>query len=162
MSGTKKADIIKLIVSLAVCQAAGFVGAIFTRPAISPWYAELSKPRFTPPDWVFGPVWIALYVLMGIAAFLVWRRGFHHQVVKRALSYFGVQLVLNALWSYFFFGLKSPLAGLIGISILGIAIIFTVQKFLQASRTAGLLLIPYFLWVAFATGLNLSIWWLNC
>jgi tryptophan-rich sensory protein len=162
MSGTKKAYIIKLIVSLGVCQAAGFIGSIFTRPAISTWYAELSKPRFTPPDWVFGPVWIALYILMGIAAFLVWRRGFHHQVVKRALAFFGVQLVLNALWSYFFFGLKSPLAGLIEISILGIAVILTVQRFLRVSRPAGLLLIPYFLWVAFATGLNLSIWWLNC
>ena len=157
----KGPDILKLIVSLVVCQAAGFIGLIFTRPAISTWYAELSKPRFTPPDWVFGPVWISLYILIGIAAFLVWRRGFHHQVVRRGLAYFGVQLILNALWPFFFFGLRSPLAGLIEISILGIAVILTVQRFLQSSRTAGLLLIPYFLWVAFATGLNLSIWVLN-
>jgi tryptophan-rich sensory protein len=158
----KGPDIFKLIICVLVCQAAGFVGAIFTRPAISTWYAELSKPRFTPPDWVFAPVWISLYVLMGVAAFLVWRRGFHHQVVRRGLAFFGIQLLLNALWSFFFFGLKSPLAGLIEICILGIVIILTVQRFLQSSRTAGLLLIPYFLWVAFATGLNLSIWWLNC
>jgi benzodiazapine receptor len=158
----KKTDIYKLIVSILVCQLAGFIGSIFTRPAISTWYAGLLKPRFMPPDWVFAPVWISLYILMGVAAFLVWRRGLHHQVVRRALAIFGVQLALNILWSFLFFGLRSPLAGLIGISILGIAIILTVQSFLKVSRTGGLLLIPYFLWVSFATGLNLSIWWLNC
>jgi tryptophan-rich sensory protein len=157
----KGPDIYRLIISVLVCQAAGLIGSIFTRPAISTWYAELIKPRFTPPDWVFGPVWISLYLLMGIAAFLVWRRGFHHQVVKRALGIFGVQLVLNALWSFLFFGLRSPLAGVIGIIVLGIAIILTIRSFLAVSRPAGLLLIPYFLWVSFATGLNLSIWWLN-
>jgi benzodiazapine receptor len=158
----KKTDIYKLIVSILVCQLAGFIGSIFTRPAISTWYAGLLKPRFMPPDWVFAPVWISLYILMGVAAFLVWRRGLHHQVVRRALAIFGVQLALNILWSFLFFGLRSPLAGLIGISILGIAIILTVQSFLKVSRTSGLLLIPYFIWVSFATGLNLSIWWLNC
>jgi len=162
MGKGKRSDIYKLIVSILVCQLAGVIGSIFTRPSVPTWYAGLLKPRFTPPDWVFGPVWISLYFLMGIAAFLVWRRGLHHQVVRRALAIFGVQLVLNALWSFLFFGLKSPLAGLIGITILGIAIILTVQSFLKVSRTAGLLLIPYFLWVSFATGLNLSIWWLNC
>jgi benzodiazapine receptor len=162
VSDFKKAEIPKLVISLGVCQLAGFIGSIFTRPAISTWYAELQKPRFTPPDYVFGPVWISLYILMGIAAFLIWRKGFHHRVVKRALAIFGVQLVLNALWSFLFFGLRSPLAGLIGIFILGVAIILTVRSFLMVSRPAGLLLIPYFLWVSFATGLNLSIWWLNC
>jgi tryptophan-rich sensory protein len=157
----KGPDIFRLIVAVLVCQAAGFIGSIFTRPAISTWYAELQKPRFTPPDYVFGPVWLSLYISMGIAAFLVWRRGFHHQVVKVALAVFGVQLVLNALWSFLFFGLRSPLAGVIGIFILGIASILTVRSFLAVSRPAGLLLIPYFLWVSFATGLNLSIWWLN-
>jgi benzodiazapine receptor len=158
----RKTDTYKLIVSILVCQLAGFIGSFFTRPAISTWYAGLLKPRFMPPDWIFAPVWISLYILMGVAAFLVWRRGLHHQVVRRALAIFGVQLALNVLWSFLFFGLRSPLAGLIGISILGIAIILTVQSFLKVSRTAGLLLIPYFLWVSFATGLNLSIWWLNC
>jgi tryptophan-rich sensory protein len=157
----KGPDIFRLIVAVLVCQAAGFIGSIFTRPAISTWYAELQKPRFTPPDYVFGPVWLSLYISMGIAAFLVWRRGFHHQVVKVALSIFGVQLVLNTLWSFLFLGLRSPLAGVIGIFILGIAIILTIRSFLAVSRPAGLLLIPYFLWVSFATGLNLSIWWLN-
>ncbi len=161
MSEFKIREILKLVISLGACQLAGFIGSIFTRPAISTWYAELQKPRFTPPDYVFGPVWMSLYFLIGVAAFLVWRRGFHHQVVKTALYIFGVQLVLNALWSFLFFGLRSPLAGLVGIFILGIAIIFTVRSFLAVSRTAGLLIIPYFLWVSFATGLNLSIWWLN-
>jgi len=158
----KGSDIYKLGILILVCQLAGFIGSFFTRPAIATWYAELNKPRFTPPDWVFAPVWISLYILMAVAAFLVWRRGLHHQVARRALVFFGVQLVLNALWSFLFFGLRSPLGGLIGISILGIAIILTVQSFLKVSRTAGLLLIPYFLWVSFATGLNLSIWWMNC
>ena len=158
----KGPDIYKLIIALLVCQLAGFIGSLVSRPAVSTWYVELNKPRFTPPDWVFAPVWISLYILMGIAAFLVWRRGLHHQVVRRALAFFGVQLVLNVLWSFLFFGLRSPLAGLIGIFLLGIAIILTVQSFLKVSRNAGLLLIPYFLWVSFATGLNLSIWWLNC
>jgi benzodiazapine receptor len=157
----KKTDVYKLIASILVCQAAGFIGFLFTRPALSTWYAELNKPKFTPPDWVFGPVWICLYVLTGVAAFLVWRRGFHHQVVRRALAFFGAQLALTVLWPFLFFGLRSPLAGLIGISVLGIAIILTVRSFLQASRPAGLLLIPYFLWVSFATGLNLTIWWMN-
>ncbi|KPK87444.1 MAG: hypothetical protein AMJ94_17050 [Deltaproteobacteria bacterium SM23_61] len=158
----KKMDIYKLVVCILVCQLAGVIGSIFTRPAVPTWYAGLLKPRFMPPDWVFAPVWISLYFLIGIAAFLVWRRGLHHRVVRRALAFFGVQLVLNVLWSFLFFGLRSPLAGLVEISILGIAIILTVQSFLKVSRTGGLLLIPYFLWVSFATGLNLSIWWLNC
>jgi len=93
----KGLDIFRLIIAVLICQAVGFIGSIFTRPAISTWYAELIKPRFTPPDWVFGPAWISLYILMGVAAFLVWRKGLHHQVVRRALAIFGVQLVLNAL-----------------------------------------------------------------
>ncbi len=90
MTAIKKGEILKLVISLGVCQLAGFIGSLFTRPALATWYAELQKPRFTPPDWVFGPVWISLYILMGVAAFLVWRRGVHHQVVRRALAIFGV------------------------------------------------------------------------
>jgi tryptophan-rich sensory protein len=162
LEGIKGTDIYKFIIAILVCQIAGFIGSILTRPSVLTWYPTLIKPHFTPPEWLFAPVWITLYILMGIATFLVWRRGFHHQVIKRALALFGVQLILNGLWSFFFFGLKSPLAGLIEIGILGIAIILTIRSFLQVSRTAGLLLIPYFLWVTFATGLNLSIWYLNC
>jgi tryptophan-rich sensory protein len=154
-------NIPKLIVSIVICQLVGIIGSIFTRPAIPTWYVSLIKPSFTPPDWVFGPVWIILYFLMGIAASLVWQKGLEQKQVWHALILFGVQLVLNALWSFAFFGMRSPLAGLIVISILAVTIIFTIQSFLRASKAAGILLIPYFLWVAFASGLNLSIWVLN-
>jgi len=154
-------NIAKLIISIIICQLAGLIGYIFTRPAIPTWYASLRKPFFTPPDWVFGPAWVILYILMGIAASLVWQKTSDPKQARNALILFGVQLVLNAFWSFVFFGLKSPLAGLIEISILAAAILLTIQKFLGVSRTAGMLLIPYFIWVAFASGLNLSIWYLN-
>ena len=154
-------NILKLIISIIICQLAGLIGYFFTRPAIPTWYASLRKPFFTPPDWVFGPAWIILYILMGIAASLVWQNRLDPQKTRNALTLFGIQLVLNAFWSFVFFGLKSPLAGLIEIAILAAAILLTIQKFLGVSRTAGILLIPYFIWVAFASGLNLSIWYLN-
>jgi len=161
MERSRRVEIAKLVSSLILCQLAGMTGPIFTKPAILSWYVSLKKPFFTPPDWVFAPVWIILYILMGFAAFLVGRKGCHQKQTRSALILFGVQLILNALWSFMFFGLRSPLAGLIEISILSVAILLTIQSFLQISRVAGLLLIPYFLWVAFASGLNLSIWVLN-
>jgi len=159
MKGT---DVYKLVITILVCQIAGFIGSIFTRASVLTWYPTLAKPRFAPPDWVFAPAWISLYILMGIAAFLIWRKGWDRKEVRTALLLFAIQLTLNTLWSFLFFGLKSPLAGLIGIVLLGIMIILTIRSFLRVSNTAGLLLIPYFLWVAFATGLNLAIWYLNC
>lgn len=162
MEKGKGMNILKLVVSIIICQFAGLIGYLFTRPAIPTWYASLRKPFFTPPDWVFGPVWIILYILMGIAASLVWQKTLDPKQTRNALILFGVQLVLNAFWPFMFFGLKSPLAGLITISILAAAILLTIQRFLGVSRTAGILLIPYFLWVSFASGLNLSIWYLNC
>jgi benzodiazapine receptor len=161
MERGRRVEIAKLVSSIILCQAVGMMGSIFTKPAILSWYGPLKKPFFTPPDWVFAPVWIILYILMGVAAFLVWRKSIHQKQTRSALILFGVQLVLNVLWSVMFFGLRSPLAGLIEISILAVAILLTIQSFLQVSRVAGLLLIPYFLWVAFASGLNLSIWVLN-
>ena len=161
MDGGRRVEIAKLMTSIILCQLAGLVGSIFAKPAIPTWYASLKKPFFTPPDWVFAPVWIILYVLMGVAAFLVWRKGWHQKHIRNALILFGVQLILNVLWSFAFFGLRSPLAGFIEISILSVALLLTVQSFLQISRIAGLLLIPCFLWVAFASGLNLSLWVLN-
>ena len=154
-------EIFKLIISIVICQLAGVIGSIFTRPAICTSYATLRKPSFTPPDWVFAPVWILLYSLLGIAAYLVWRKGLGEKQIRRAMILFGGQLILNALWSWVFFGLRSPLAGFVEISILSVVIIFTIQSFFKVSKTAGALLIPYFLWVAFASGLNLSIWVLN-
>ena len=151
----------KLITSIIVCQLAGVVGSIFTTPAIPTWYATLRKPSFTPPNWVFSPVWISLFVLMGIAAFLVWNKGLSDQRVKTALGIFALQLILNVLWSAMFFGLRSPLAGLIEIAVLWVAILLTILYFFRVSEAAGILLIPYFLWVSFAAFLNFSIWRLN-
>jgi benzodiazapine receptor len=154
-------DLLRLAVSIAVCQLAGFVGSVFTRISVGTWYAALKKPSFTPPNWVFSPVWITLFVLMGIAAFLVWNKGLSDQKVKIALGIFAVQLILNVLWSVMFFGLRSPLAGLIEIAVLWVAILVTILYFFKVSNTAGILLIPYFLWVSFAAVLNASIWRLN-
>jgi benzodiazapine receptor len=153
--------ILKLIVSIIVCQFAGLIGSIFTRASIPTWYATLKKPSFAPPNWLFAPVWTTLFVLMGVSAFLVWRNGLGDRRVRIALSTFAVQLVLNMLWSAAFFGLRSPLAGLIVIVILWAAILLTILNFLKVSVIAGMLLAPYILWVTFAAVLNTSIFILN-
>ena len=154
-------NILRLVLSIVACLAAGAIGSIFTRSAISTWYATLEKPPFTPPNWLFAPVWTLLYILMGIAAFLVWRKGLENRGVRIALIVFLIQLVLNALWSVVFFGLESPLYGLIVISVLWIAILVTIIKFFRISRVASVLMWPYLLWVTFAAVLNSSIWLLN-
>ena len=151
----------KLLICLATCFGAGFVGSLFTRAAIPTWYALLQKPFFMPPNWLFAPVWFLLYVLMGISAFLVWRKGIKEFQVREGLIIFVIQLVLNTLWSYAFFGLKSPLWGLIVIVPLWTAILLTMINFYRVSKTSSLLLIPYILWVSYATILNFSIYLLN-
>jgi tryptophan-rich sensory protein len=153
--------VLKLAVSILVCQGAGIIGSLFTRPAIPTWYATLEKPSFTPPDGVFSPVWIMLFTLMGIALFLVWRIGLKEKEVRIALGLFGAQLILNCVWSLLFFGLRSPLAGLMDIAVLWIAIAITLVYFFKISRVSGLLLLPYLAWVSFAFVLNLSIWRMN-
>ena len=153
-------DILKLVASVILCQIAGFLGSLFTTPAIPTWYKTLNKPSFTPPTWIFSPVWISLFILMGISLYFVWRRADHPQF-KAALIFFFVQLILNVLWSVAFFGLKSPFLGLVDIVALWIAIFLTIQHFLKVSKFAGVLLIPYLLWVSFATLLNFSLWILN-
>ena len=154
-------DIIKLVVSIIACQGAGAIGSVFTSPAIPTWYAVIEKPAFTPPSWLFAPAWITLYLLMAIAAFLVWRKGFAHEGVKCALILFLVQLVLNALWSVVFFGLESPLGGMIVIVLLWLAILATIVSFFRITNAAGILLLPYIAWVTFASALNISIFILN-
>jgi benzodiazapine receptor len=154
-------DIPKLFASIVVCQLAGMIGALATSASIQTWYVTLNKPFFTPPNWLFAPVWLTLYTLMGISLFLVWRLGVQDPRMKRALAIFGVQLLLNAFWSIAFFGLRSPLAGLIVILMLWIAIAATILKFLPLSKPAGLLLIPYILWVSIAAALNVAIVLLN-
>jgi tryptophan-rich sensory protein len=161
MAQNTKKYILKLVVSIVGCLAAGAIGSIFTRSAIPTWYASLQKPFFTPPNWLFAPAWTLLYILMGIAAFMVWRKGLENRQVRIALIVFLVQLVLNALWSVVFFGLESPLYGLVVISIMWIAILVTAIKFFRISRVASLLMWPYLLWVTFAAVLNASIWLLN-
>jgi len=151
----------KVIISIVVCEGAGLIGSIATTPAIPTWYAALEKPSFTPPNSVFAPVWISLYLLMGIAASLVWRKGSENRPVKLALCVFLMQLILNVLWSVVFFGLESPLYGLVIIILLWIAIIVTIVKFFKISIPAGALLIPYIGWVTVAALLNGYIWMLN-
>jgi tryptophan-rich sensory protein len=151
----------KLIFSIFICLFAGFIGSFFTTPAIPTWYAMLQKPSFAPPNWVFFPVWTALFIMMGISLFLVWKKGLEDKTVKTAIYIFAGQLVLNALWSFAFFGLRSPLLGLMEIIILWMAILATIVTFKKLSRTAAYLLIPYILWVSFAAFLNYMIWRLN-
>jgi len=155
------AQSIKLLASLVLCLLAGFVGSIFTTPKIDGWYAGIHKPSFTPPGWLFGPVWTLLYVLMGIALYLVWRKGLAAKGVKIAIAVFLVQLALNALWSFAFFGAESPLAGLVVVVALWAMIAASIAAFAPVSRTAAALLVPYILWVSFATILNASIYFLN-
>jgi benzodiazapine receptor len=154
-------DIVKLIVSIVVCQGAGVIGAIFTTPAIPTWYAGLKKPAFTPPNSVFGPVWVTLYFLMGVAVFLVWREGLGQQGVTTAFLLFWVQLVLNVLWSVIFFGFKSLLGGMVVILLLWVAILANIVVFFGVSSIAGGLLIPYIIWVSIAANLNAQVWILN-
>ena len=157
----KTIDILKLVASIVACQCAGFIGSIFTAPSIPTWYAALNKPPFTPPNWLFAPAWITLYLLMAIAAYLVWRKGLDTSGVARALVIFLVQLVLNALWSVVFFGFQTPLWGVLVIVLLWVAILLTILKFFRISTAAGALMLPYILWVTFASILNISIWLLN-
>jgi tryptophan-rich sensory protein len=161
MDSERSRNILKLVISIVACQCAGLIGSIFTMPAISTWYETLAKPSFTPPNWLFAPAWVTLYVLMGVAVFLVWRKGLGIENVKAALITFLVQLVLNVLWSAIFFGAKSLVGGAVVIVLLWIAILFTILRFFKISTVAGGLLIPYILWVTFASALNISILALN-
>jgi len=161
MIHSKKKDVLTLAICILICQCAGFIGSFFTRPSIPTWYATLDKPPFTPPNGVFSPVWITLFLLMGISLFLIWRRGLAESKVKIALGFFGSQLIFNILWSVLFFGLRSPLAGFIDIAVLWLAIALTIFYFLKVSKTAGVLLLPYIVWVSFAAVLNVYIWRLN-
>lgn len=138
--------------------AAAAVGGAATTPAIGGWYRTLKKPPFNPPDAVFGPVWSVLYLLMGVAAYLVEREGGDGGRTSAARAFNGVQLGLNALWSLLFFGRRSPLAGMIEIGFLWVAILLTIVAYWRISRLAALLLVPYLLWTTFATALNVAIW----
>jgi benzodiazapine receptor len=154
-------NILKLLFSIIVCEAVGIFGALFTTSAIPTWYAGLKKPSFSPPNWIFGPVWTLLYALMGIAAYLIWQQGIAKSAVRQALFLFTLQLILNFLWSFFFFKLQLPIYALIEILLLWVLILATIISFYQINKTAGFILVPYLHWVSFATLLNFYIVKLN-
>jgi tryptophan-rich sensory protein len=151
----------KLVISIVLSELAGVIGSIFTISAIPTWYATLTKPALNPPAWIFGPVWTTLYILMGVAAFLIWKNGLERKDVKVALSIFGVQLILNAFWSIVFFGLHSLVWALASIIVLWLLIVWTIAAFYKISRPAAYMLLPYIAWVSFAMYLNYAIWALN-
>lgn len=171
----KSKQILKLIVSILVCQMAGAVGWLFTSDSVVTWHPMLNKPSFNPPAWIFGPVWTTLYLMMGIALFLIWnsdkKHGFLTGLISRffhkdsgketAIKLFMVQLVLNALWSVIFFGMQQPGFAFLEILFLFTFIALTFLSFWKQNKAAGLLMLPYLYWVGFATVLNFAIWQLN-
>lgn len=159
--GIKLKDIFGFVGSILVCLSAGFFGSIFTTPNIPNWYVYLAKPAFTPPNWVFAPAWTLLYVLMGIAAFLVWRKGLENKAVRVALMVFAIQLILNTLWSILFFGQHWLLIAFAEIVVLWFFILWSMILFHPISNAAAFLLAPYLIWVSFASLLNFSVWLLN-
>jgi tryptophan-rich sensory protein len=154
--------ITKILTVVVTCLAIGYFSGIVTRSAILDWYPTLVKPNFNPPNWVFAPVWSMLYIMMGVAAGLVWDRiEYEKEIVKKALVIFAVQLALNALWLYLFFGLHNPMLAGLEIIVLWLMIYETYLQFFKINKIAGYLFIPYLAWVSFAAVLNASIWWLN-
>ncbi|KAB7528283.1 tryptophan-rich sensory protein [Flagellimonas olearia] len=156
-----KKRIIYIAISVAVCLLIGFLSGFATQSSVNEWYTTLNKPSFTPPNELFAPVWTVLYVLMGVAAGVVWSKGYHHIWVKTALYHFVFQLLFNALWSIVFFGLKNPLLGLLVILVLLTLIMLTIKWFKVVSKAAAILMVPYLLWVCFAAVLNYKVWELN-
>jgi len=146
----------KFIISLALPQSAGLIGSLFTTSAIPVWYAGLQKPVFSPPNWIFGPVWILLYILMGISVYLIWEKS-----AKKVVWLFWMHLIFNASWSIIFFGFQNPGLALINIIIIWLFIIILIIKFWKIHKLSAYLLIPYLAWVSFASLLNYFIWQLN-
>lgn len=153
------AKIGRLIATITICLSAGAIGSVFTVSSIDTWYRGLNKPAFTPPDWLFAPAWTTLYILMGVSLYLVWSGGFSKN--QSAIGIFFLQLILNAIWSIIFFGLKNPELALAEIIVLWLVIIWTIWAFFPIAKIAAYLLVPYLVWVTFASFLNLSIVFLN-
>lgn len=151
---------IGLVVFILVCLGAGGLGAIATTPEIEGWYKTIEKPSWNPPDYVFGPVWTTLFVMMAIAAWMVWKpEGI--KAAAMALTLFAVQLVLNVAWSWIFFGMHQSGWAFVEIVILWLAIVGTTVAFFRCSKIAGWVMLPYLAWVSFASVLNFTIWRLN-
>jgi tryptophan-rich sensory protein len=179
LNSIKFDDAIKLLVSIIICLLAGVLGSFFTAPAIESWYSGLNKPVFNPPNWIFGPVWTVLYVLMGVSFFLVWENNF--KVKNKAcklgvwlekklntplnrkiiISIFFIQLFLNIFWSVVFFGMQNIGLAFAVILLLWLAILSTASIFYRVSRISAYLFIPYLAWVSFAGILNFAIWIIN-
>jgi len=153
-------DIGGLVGAVLLVGGAAVAGSVFSYDGTSGWYRGLAKPEWTPPPWVFGPAWTVLYILIALSGWVVWLRR-DRAVVWPALVVFVVQLVLNALWSVLFFGLRRPDLALVEVALLLSVIMANVAVFWRVSRLAGLLLVPYLCWTGFATVLNFAIWWLN-
>ncbi|MFC1700847.1 TspO/MBR family protein [Patescibacteria group bacterium] len=151
----------RIIISLALPQLAGLIGSFFTVSAIPVWYASLQKPSFSPPNWIFGPVWITLYILMGISIYLIWQKAVENKEANGVMILFWIHLFFNAIWSIIFFGLQSPGLALINIIIIWLFIIVLLFKFYRIHKLAFYLLLPYLAWVSFASLLNYFIWYLN-
>jgi len=151
---------LKLLISIAIPLIIGYLGSFFTAVSVTDWYTTINKPPFNPPNWIFAPVWTLLFILIGLSFYLVWSKDFA-QKKKLCLTIYSIQLILNLLWSALFFGLRNPLLGLVEIFVLWLSIITNITVFYRISRASGYLLIPYLLWVSFATILNFSIVILN-
>ncbi len=160
----KKPNYKKLIIALIIPQLAGFLGSIANFTSLDTWYEGIVKPSFNPPNWIFGPVWTILFLLMGIALYLIWQKKPRWGIDKKvsfALLVFYTQLGFNVIWSYLFFGLQNPLFAFGEILVLWTAIALNIILFWRIDKRAGLLLIPYILWVSFAVLLNYAIFMLN-
>lgn len=154
--------IARIVLVVSTCLVIGYLSGKVTQESIVTWYPTLIKPVFNPPNWIFAPVWTILYIMMGVAGGMIWNHLESDQKnVKKAFTFFIIQLALNALWSYLFFGLHNPLLALIEIIILWLLIFETYIQFKPINKTAALLLLPYLAWVSFAAVLNAAIWWLN-
>jgi len=152
----------RIAIVVIICLAIGYLSGMVTRASITTWYPTLVKPSFNPPNWIFAPVWTSLYVMMGVAAGLIWNQiTTQKAAVTKALQFFTIQLVLNALWSYLFFGLHNLMLATIEVVLLWLMIFETYSQFAKINKTASYLMLPYLAWVSFASVLTASIWWLN-
>lgn len=152
---------LKLLAAVIICNMAGIIGSFVTVTGEGSWYAAIQKPPFNPPGFVFAPVWTTLFVLMGISLYLIWMEGMERREVRVAIALFAVQLILNTIWSFLFFGLQSPFLGLVEIIILWIFIVATTVAFYRINKKAAYLMVPYLAWVTFAAFLTYNIWLLN-
>lgn len=155
-----KFSLYKLLISFFIAFLGGAIGGLVTADAIPTWYVTLNKPFFNPPNWIFGPVWTLLYAMQAIGLYMIWSSA-KKQNKRRAFTLFGIQVALSALWSLLFFGLKMPSLALIEIVVLWVLIYLTIKEFYKVNKRAGRLMVPYLLWVSFASILNLFIVLLN-